>query len=203
MAGSSNFTSWVRTATASARPEADLRRRPRPASRRRAGRHRESGPAWRTRPARRSRSCRSPARARSGRDGGRLRRRRPRPVVAGPGRPPGRLAAEPIATVPDSPRSRATRAAARSAASSAGEPSEPVSEPSAPISTAAGSASPSPGATGPNSAVGESAGSGIATHSPAVRAAASTSGRRRGSTSTSIVPPQARPTSQACSSLIP
>ena len=107
-------------------------------------------------------------------------------------------------SVAEPPRASSARAAAAMAASASGTPVEPARRPSSLTESEAPGTSPGPGGCGPKAAGGESAGSGITTTEPARRlAAATTSGRRYGSTRTSIVPPQARPTSHACSSLIP
>ena len=118
---------------------------------------------------------------------------------------PSRKYCRPAAlTVAEPPRASSAPAAAEIAASAAGTPVEPARRPSSLTESDAPGTSPGPGGCGPKAAGGASAGSGITTTEPArMPAAATTSGRTYGSTRTSIVPPHARPTSQACSSLIP
>jgi hypothetical protein len=111
--------------------------------------------------------------------------------------------------VRETPCASASRAAATRAASRDGSPSDPSRRPSSWTTSGGSGAAPTPGWYAPNAAGGVSAGSGVTIARPSPRpacvsraAAAATSGTY-GEISTSIVPPQARPTSQACSSLIP
>ena len=111
-------------------------------------------------------------------------------------------------TVRERPRASAACAAATSSASRriVAERCPSVRAVVARRSAPARAAHRRPGVCGPNSAGGESAGSGVTTAPCPLAgpvAAATAAAGTSGSTSTSIVPPQARPTSQACSSLIP
>ena len=115
-----------------------------------------------------------------------------------------------MSTVLERPSSRMRAAASPSASSVAASPDVPSTiSPVGPSTIGGAGGAPAPGRWGPNAAGGASAGSGVATATDRPRgpmdptAAALTAAGTAGWTSTSIVPPQARPTSQASSSLIP
>jgi hypothetical protein len=118
-----------------------------------------------------------------------------------------------MATVFDVPVRRLASAASASAASASADPSVPSIVPSAWTTSGSDGALPSPGGCGPNAGGGASTGSRVTTARPSPRPSARPSRESRaavtaasgtnGLISTSMVPPQASPTSHACSSLIP
>ena len=208
MAGSSNLTSWDRTATASFGPSpissatssgqpmtsrSTSGNRSRVANAARPSTTIVSNPSSRARRTSERATSTPPTTTRRGRTG---------KTSMNSERPPS-------STVRDRPRLSAVAAASTRAASSSGEPSVPVRTPSSVTISPASGGAPSPGWCGPNSPGGESTGSGVTTAEPCppaptdARAAATTAAGATGSTRTSMVPPHARPTSHACSSLIP